>query len=217
MRKIAVLLSLVFFNYSAFSQTETSQEDRELTQTNIAPIVDVTCDPCKEPFVKITVPVASSVTVYSNNLLYYKQSLTIATSPLKLIKSIKAELTYFEFLPESDDCFPCNKNSATFGNFDSCTLSGISGVGIGTHSMVWNFIPPKNPNIFPGVFNITLPPSVKCCTGTIRWCIRYVIEFDDCSVCSKTVCYEKKKTTKTPAPVPVPNPNNPPGILNRQN
>lgn len=218
MRKIVLLFVLVIAGRMAVCQTDQSPvetTERDFAQTNVANIVDLNCDPCKEPAVKITIPAASGVTVYSNNILYFKQSLTIATSPLKLIKSIKAELTYFEFTPESDDCFPCNKNSATFGNFDTCTLSAIQGVGAGTHSMAWIFLPPKNPNTFPGIFNITLPPSVKCCTGTIRWCIRYIIEFDDCAVCSKTVCYEKKKTTTTP--VPLPNPNNPSGILNRQN
>jgi hypothetical protein len=53
------------------------------------------------------------------------------------------------------------------------------------------------------VITFTLPPSAKCCV-TIRWCIRYVITFSDCTVCSKVVCYEKKTPACTDGG---PNPN----------
>jgi len=106
----------------------------------------------------------------------------ISVSP-KLVKNIKAELVYFEYKPESDDCMLCNKDSKTFGNF-----------GNGTHSQEWNFSPPKNlSGGTPAAITITVPPTVKCCDAVIRWCIRYVVTFDDCTVCNKLICYEKKK------------------------
>ena len=106
----------------------------------------------------------------------------ISVSP-KLVKNIKAELVYFEYKPESDDCMLCNKDSKTFGNFAN-----------GTHSQEWNFSPPKNlSGGTPASMTITVPPTVKCCDATIRWCIRYVVTFDDCTVCNKLICYEKKK------------------------
>ena len=107
---------------------------------------------------------------------------TISVSP-KPVKNIKAELVYFEYKPESDDCMLCNKDSKTFGNFAN-----------GTHSQEWNFSPPKNlSGGTPASMVITVPPTVKCCDAVIRWCIRYVITFDDCTVCNKLICYEKKK------------------------
>jgi len=106
----------------------------------------------------------------------------ISVSP-KLVKNIKAELVYYEYKPESDDCMLCNKDSKTFGNFAN-----------GTHSQEWNFSPPKNlSGGTPASMVITIPPTVKCCDAVIRWCIRYVITFDDCTVCNKLICYEKKK------------------------
>ena len=106
----------------------------------------------------------------------------ISVTP-KLVKNIKAELVYFDYKPDSDDCMLCNKDSKTFGNF-----------GNGTHSQEWNFSPPKNlSGGTPAAITITVPPTVKCCDAVIRWCIRYVVTFDDCTVCNKLICYEKKK------------------------
>ena len=107
---------------------------------------------------------------------------TISASPKPVI-SIKAELVYYEYKPESDDCMLCNKDSRTFGNF-----------GTGNHTQEWNFTPPKNmSNGEPAFMTITVPPTVNCCDANIRWCIRYVITFEDCTVCNKLVCYEIKK------------------------
>lgn len=212
MRKFTMLLFFGIFHFSANSQinplAENLTKDADFAQAVVPPpIIDLNCDPCKEPSIKINFPGGGAATVYDNNLINFSQNISIVAQPIKLIKSIKAELTYFEFLPESEDCFPCNKNSVTFGNYGNSTIAALPGSGAGTHSMLWTFLPPKIPDNYLALFNITLPPSVKCCTGYIRWCIRYVIEFDDCTVCHKTVCYEKKKTTTVPAPIPTGNPN----------
>jgi hypothetical protein len=107
---------------------------------------------------------------------------TISASP-KPVSSIKAELVYYEYKPESDDCMLCNKDSRTFGNF-----------GTGNHTQEWNFTPPQNlSNGEPASMIITVPPTVNCCDAKIRWCIRYVVTFEDCTVCNKLVCYEIKK------------------------
>jgi hypothetical protein len=107
---------------------------------------------------------------------------TISVSP-KPVSSIKAELVYYEYKPESDDCMLCNKDSKTFGNFSN-----------GTHTQEWNFTPPQNlSNGAPASMTITVPPTVNCCDAAIRWCIRYVVTFKDCTVCNKLVCYEIKK------------------------
>ena len=152
------------------------------------------CDACDEKKVNINIPPSNNIVINGNNTITLNQSISIATTPTKLVKSIKAELVYFEFVPESEDCLPCNKDSKTFGNFDNGTLAATGGTGAGTHSLQWNFSPMKN---FTGgntaAITITLPPTVGCCSATIRWCIRYVVTFEDCTVCNKLVCYEKKK------------------------
>lgn len=152
------------------------------------------CDACDEKKTDIKIPPATSLVINANGLLTQTQPITIVTTPAKMIRSVKAELVYFEFVPESDDCLPCNRDSKTFGNFSSGTLAATAGSGSGTHTLLWNYNPYKN---FSGgqtaSLTITLPPVVPCCAATIRWCIRYVITFDDCTTCHKMACYEKKK------------------------
>ena len=161
------------------------------TCINVAPCK---CDACDEKKTNINIVPTNNIVINGNNTVTFNQPVTITTTPPKLIKSIKAELVYFEFVPESEDCLPCNKDSRTFGNFDNGTLAATGGTGGGTHSLQWNFSPMKN---FAGgntaAITITLPPTVGCCSATIRWCIRYVVTFEDCTVCNKLVCYEKKK------------------------
>lgn len=166
------------------------------------------CEACDEKFVNIKIPPSTNIVINNNNTLTLNQPISITTTPLKLVKNIKAELAYFEFIPESEDCLPCNRDSKTFGNFDNGMLANTSGTGSGTHSLAWNFTPPKNFTAgHTASMIITLPPQVKCCNATIRWCIRYVITFEDCTVCNKLVCYEKKKEGCAKEN---PNPNNDP-------
>jgi hypothetical protein len=112
-----------------------------------------------------------------NNTIGFNQPLTITTSPSKPIKSIKADLVYFEMTPENDMCIPCNKDAATYGHFTN-----------GTNTQQWNKPIPNNVNI-----NITTPQLTPCCSASFKWCIRYKIEFEDCTSCTKLICYEKKK------------------------
>lgn len=156
--------------------------DNAITETEIQPdTLKCKCDVCDK--VKIDLP-QGAVTINSNNTATVNQSISVSSTPTKLVKSVKAELVYFEYVPDSEDCMPCNKDSKTFGNFDN-----------GTHSMQWNYTPPKNLST-PTSLNVTvtLPPTVKCCDATVRFCIRWVVTFEDCTVCNKLVCYEKKKT-----------------------
>ena len=152
------------------------------------------CEACDEKTTNINIVPANNIVVNGNNTITLNQPITITTTPPKLVKNIKAELVYFEFTPESEECLPCNKDSKTYGNFDNGTLAAVTGIGGGTHSLQWNFTPPKN---FAGgntaAIIISLPPTVGCCSASIRWCIRYVVTFADCTVCNKLVCYETKK------------------------
>ncbi len=139
-------------------------------------------EPCKcEECDKVKINVVQKELKFDNkgNVIL---NTNVSSSP-KLVKSIKAELVYFEYKPESDDCMLCNKDSKTFGNFNN-----------GTRSMEWNFSPPKNiSNGSPTNMLINVPPTVNCCNANIKFCIRYVITYEDCTVCNKLVCYEIKK------------------------
>ena len=132
------------------------------------------CDACDKAHFTFNAP-ATPVTI-SNNTISFNQPITVTTTPAKTIKTIKAELVYFEMVPENDMCIPCNKDAATYGHFAN-----------GTNSQEWKG-PQQNLNI-----NITTPQLTPCCSAVFKWCIRYKIEFTDCTTCNKLICYEKKK------------------------
>jgi hypothetical protein len=122
------------------------------------------------------------------------QNITLSVSP-KPVKSIKAELVYFEYKPQSDDCMICNKDSKTFGNFIAAT-GGNNPLNIAyPHTAEWISGNPNGQNInnVPLQFTISMPPTVKCCAAEVKWCIRYVITFSDCTVCNKLACYSYNK------------------------
>lgn len=133
------------------------------------------CDECDEKHFTLKAPTPAPITI-ANNTISYNQPITVTTSPAKTIKSIKAELVYFEMVPDNDLCIPCNKDAATYGHFTN-----------GTNSLQWTGAQ-AGLNIA-----ISVPQLVPCCGGLFKWCIRYKIEFTDCTTCNKLVCYEKKK------------------------
>ena len=139
------------------------------------------CAACDEKHFTLSAPTPSQVN-FANNILFYNQSVAVTSVPVKTIKTIKAELVYFEMIPENDFCIPCNKDAATYGHFTN-----------GTNNLQWNG-PQKTLNI-----DITTPQLTPCCSALFRWCIRYKIEFTDCTTCNKLVCYEKKKEGCTKA------------------
>lgn len=141
------------------------------------------CDACDEKNFVFSAPKPAPIN-YTNNTISYNQNITVTTTPAKTIKSITAELVYIEMVPENNLCIPCNKDAATYGHFTN-----------GSNSLQWNG-PQTALNI-----NITTPQLVPCCSALFRWCIRYKIEFTDCTSCNKLVCYEKKKEGCHKAPV----------------
>jgi hypothetical protein len=133
------------------------------------------CDACDEKNFILKANPPGNINI-SNNTISYSQPITVTTTPAKTIKTIQAELVYFEMVPENDMCIPCNKDAAAYGHFTNAT-----------NSLEWNG-PQTNLNIA-----ITTPQLTPCCSAVFRWCIRYKITFTDCTTCNKLVCYEKKK------------------------
>ena len=132
------------------------------------------CDACDEKNFLMNLPKPAQVN-WNNNTLSFNQAITITTTPPKTIKSIKAELVYYEMIPQINDCLPCDKDASLYGHFTN-----------GTNNQLWTGSQTSLS------INITTP-NVPCCSTVFKWCIRYKVEFTDCTVCSKLICYEKKK------------------------
>ncbi|MBL0153928.1 MAG: hypothetical protein IPP93_10690 [Chitinophagaceae bacterium] len=147
------------------------------------------CNACDS--MKIDINQKDSIKLVGNNLILNN---TISVSP-KPVKSVNAELVYFEYVPESEDCMLCNKDPKTFGNFISAETGIVSPTVPAPHTVNWN-IGSVGAQVITNQainFTISMPPTVKCCAAQVRWCIRYVITFADCTVCNKLVCYTYNK------------------------
>jgi hypothetical protein len=143
------------------------------------------CTACKD--IKIQPNEKDKPTVTSTAIT---QNLSFVTGPGK-VKTVKMDLVWFEFVPESDDCLVCTTPSSQMGNFSSGTLNGVGGSGGGTHGLGWNFSPPKDMNGgVPLQYNISYPKMVACCGAKAKWCIRYTVTYENCIICSVVVCYE---------------------------
>jgi len=141
------------------------------------------CTACKD--IKIQPNEKDKPTITSTAIT---QNLSFVTGPGK-VKSVKMDLVWFEFVPESDDCLVCTTPSSQMGNFSSGTLNGVGGSGGGTHGLVWNFSPPKDMNGgVPLQYSISYPKMVACCGAKAKWCIRYTVTYENCITCSVVVC-----------------------------
>lgn len=141
------------------------------------------CTACKD--IKIQPNEKDKPTITSTAIT---QNLTLVTGPAK-VKTVKMDLVYFEFVPESDDCLVCTTPSSQMGNFSGGTLNGVGGSGAGTHGLTWNFSPPKDMNGgVPLQYNISYPKMVACCGAKAKWCIRFTITYENCITCSVVVC-----------------------------
>ncbi len=165
--------------------------DPDNTETEVATdTLNCRCNACDS--VKIDVVQKDSIKLDANNNLNLSNTISISPKP---VKTITADLVYFEYKPESDDCMICNKDSKTFGNFLSAT-AGTQTLPIPyNHMAQWvsNNTNGQLINNVPWNFTVSMPPTVKCCAAQVRWCIRYVITFADCTVCNKLVCYTYNK------------------------
>lgn len=139
------------------------------------------CDECSERKFNLRAPEPQIFA--SSSAITFNQAITIVTTPPKIIKNIQADLVYFEMIPDDDLCFPCNKDDKLYGHFLNST-----------NNQQWEG-PQSNLNI------TILTPVTPCCGTHFRWCIRYRVEFSDCTVCTKIVCYELRKEGCLPDPI----------------
>lgn len=150
------------------------------------------CHECDK--IQINIP-DKVLTSYNANSVQVNSPVSV--SPKK-VKKVVADIVYFSYIPESEDCAPCDKDSKTYGNFATASLNApgfpANALVPYGHEAIWN----SNSNagaLLNGQFNlnVTVPPLVKCCSAKIRFCIRYTFQFDDCTVCEKVVCYTINK------------------------
>lgn len=150
------------------------------------------CDACDE--IEITTKQNGEFKYDPNGVLSFTANLS--TSPKKVLR-VKAELVYFAMKTEDENCLICNKESNTFGNFLTARIPNSNAtVNITNgHSVQMNAMNPVD--LSGGVpidFSISVPPLVSCCNATVDFCIRYVITFEDCTVCNTLACYQYKIT-----------------------
>ena len=121
---------------------------------------------------------------------------SVSSSPKKVLR-IRAELVYFDMKADDENCLICNKNSKTFGNFTSASTTNSNFTGSLPYGHSAQFDALTAVNISGGVpinFNISVPPLVSCCNATVNFCIRYVLTFEDCTVCNTLACYQYRIT-----------------------
>jgi hypothetical protein len=63
----------------------------------------------------------------------------------------------------------------------------IQRTGGGTHELSVSYSSLQPSGNYPLQCTVSLPPLVSCCEGTIRWCIRITVTFEDCTVCHKVL------------------------------
>jgi len=145
------------------------------------------CSACDQ--VKISAVLAGEIQDNGNGGLNF--AINLSAGPKK-VKRIKADLVYFDMKPDDVNCLACDKSSNTFGNFASATTSNTNFMGgvIAGHSAGFDAL--GNVDISNGIpvkFSLSIPPLVSCCNATITFCIRYIITFEDCTVCNALDCY----------------------------
>ncbi len=175
----------------AMVSTNFKNLENSLFDTIPPPCICTACDQ-----VQINIPEQGTITIDSTLLL----QTAVNVNPGG-IKSVKAQLVYFEYKPESDDCVPCNRDSRDWGNFISSSLSDnefpLDGQPTHGHEVQWVTSNASGASLNGNFnFHISLPPLVKCCNLDVKFCIRYIFEFIDCTVCEKVVCYSYSKTSK---------------------
>ncbi len=155
------------------------------------------CTSCDS--IKINLPPATKGQLLDNVTISQSISTQLLPSNAPLaIKSITAEIIYFDIVKNDTLCYRCEKNSDRFGKFKIATISNTAFTNTTTTL-------PNNEVLFTATtaqaltnatfnFEIAAPDINKCCTDKINACIRYTIVTQDCKTCSITQCYELPRT-----------------------
>jgi len=150
------------------------------------------CSACDD--IKISAVLSGEIKNNGNGSLGF--AVNLSAGPKK-VKRIKADLVYFDMKAEDENCLVCNKSSSTFGNFSTATTTNTNFTGGVTAGHTAQLDALGNIDISNGIpikFSLNIPPLVSCCNATLNFCIRYIITFEDCTVCNLLDCYTYKIT-----------------------
>ena len=150
------------------------------------------CSACDE--ITIAAGLAGEIKNNGNGNLGF--TVNLSAGPKK-VKRIKADLVYFDMKADDENCLICDKISNTFGNFGTATTTNTNFTGAVTAGHTAQFDALGNIDISGGIpikFSLNIPPLISCCNATVNFCIRYIITFEDCTVCNLLDCYTYKIT-----------------------
>ena len=150
------------------------------------------CSACDD--IKISAGLSGEIKNNGNGSLGF--TVNLSAGPKK-VKRIKADLVYFDMKADDENCLICNKSSNTFGNFSTAITTNTNFSGGVTAGHTAQFDALGNIDISNGIpikFSLNIPPLVSCCNATVDFCIRYIITFEDCTVCNLLDCYTYKIT-----------------------
>jgi len=158
------------------------------------------CDKFKQwNFEKDSVTTISSPATAAHPPSYVVNVGTTISGPMVNIKSFKAELISF-IHNGKEECFGCNKDAQTFGNFTGGTFGSwgnglfpLSGANTTHHTLSWFGASGATIPLAGQAINLqfTAPPfsTLSCCDDEIKFCIRYSFTNADCQTCSYIKCY----------------------------
>lgn len=164
------------------------------------------CDYCTDDKIRVSEQAGLSI---KNNILLHSVDISI---PGVQVKQLKAELVAFGYYAMSgekleEQCYACNKDDQTFGNFTSGMLNAVwpdmtNGAfpvvptGNTHHTLGW-WGTPTTINNKKMILNISLPPvsTLSCCQGYYSYCIRYTFTDIECRTCSVVKCYQYPGTS----------------------
>lgn len=125
---------------------------------------------------------------------------TSISAPAIAITNFKAELVSFTQDGKQQECFGCNINGQTFGNFVGGTFGAwgngvfpLYGNNTTHHTLSWFSATGATTTMAGSAISIsfTAPPlnPLNCCDDEISFCIRYSFTDKECRTCSFVKCY----------------------------
>lgn len=150
------------------------------------------CTTCDNVKIKLDAPVKGQ---QGDNITLKQQisTLSIPGNTALPIKSLTAELVYFEVQKNDSLCYRCDKDNSHFGKIVKVAMpaTGFSNASqLPSGDVVFNAASPIALSNAPLDIEISAPELNKCCTDNIKVCIRYTVVLADCRSCSVAECYE---------------------------
>ena len=183
----ATTATLKAFGVCATGTGTAAQASGSATPDTLVKLPACTCTYCDQfkqwNFEKDEVTTISSPATAAHPPSYVVNTGTTISGPIVNIKSFKAELISFVHNGK-EECFGCNKNAQSFGNFTGGTFGSwgngvfpLSGGNTTHHTLNWFGASGATIPLAGQAINLqfTAPPfsTLSCCDDEIKFCIRY--------------------------------------------